>query len=65
MSKQQILKDTEKKTAVNRNKAQALFHRLQQQGLGDPFKGMNEDEILRAIKRTREAIWQEKLAARP
>ena len=50
---------------VNRKKAQALFRRLQQQGLGDPFKGMNEDEIIRAIKRTRDTIWQEKLAARP
>lgn len=53
------------KPAVNRNKARTLFRRLQQQGLGDPFKGMNEGEILRAIKRTRNAIWQEKLAARP
>ena len=53
------------KHAVNRKKAQALFRRLQQQGLGDPFKGMTEDEMLRAIKRTRNAIWQEKLAARP
>lgn len=53
------------KPAVNRRKAHALFRRLQQQGLGDPFKGMSEDEILRAIKRTRNAIWQEKLAARP
>jgi len=53
------------KPAVNRKKAQALFHRLQQQGLGDQFRGMNEDEIIRAIKRTRQAIWQEKLAARP
>lgn len=53
------------KPAVNRKKAQALLCRLQQQGLGDPFRGMNEDEIIRAIKRTRNAIWQEKLAARP
>lgn len=53
------------KAAVDRKKARALFRRLQQQGLGDPFKGMNEDEILRAIKRTRATIWQEKLAARP
>ena len=53
------------KPAVNRKKAQLLFHRLQQQSLGDPFKGMSEDEIIRAIKRTRDSIWQEKLAARP
>ena len=53
------------KSTVNRNKARTLFRRLQQQGLGDPFKGMSEDEIIRAIKRTRHAIWQEKLAARP
>lgn len=53
------------KAAVDRKKAHALFRRLQQQGLGDPFKGMSEAEIVRAIKRTRVAIWQEKLAARP
>ena len=53
------------KTAVNRKKAQVLFQRLQQQGLGDPFRGMSEGEIIRAIKRTREAIWQEKFAVRP
>ena len=53
------------KPAVNRKKAQALFHRLQQQGLGDPFRGMSEEQIVRAIKRTRDAIWQEKLAPRP
>ena len=50
---------------VNRNKARVLFQRLQQQGLGDPFKGLNEDAIIRAIKRTRAVIWREKLAARP
>ncbi len=49
---------------ANRKKAKLLFHRLQQRGLGDPFKGLREDAILRAIKRTRAAIWQEKLAAR-
>ena len=53
------------KSAVNRKKAVALFHRLQRQGLGDPFRGMSEGQIVQAIKRTREAIWQEKLAARP
>jgi len=53
------------KTPVNRKKAQTLFHRLQQRGLGDRFKGMSESEIIRVIKRTRETIWQEKLAARP
>ncbi|OGX03781.1 MAG: hypothetical protein A3G87_03965 [Omnitrophica bacterium RIFCSPLOWO2_12_FULL_50_11] len=52
------------KPAVDRNRARNLFRRLQQQGLGDPFKGMSEDEIIRAIKRTRNAIWQEKLAGR-
>ena len=53
------------KPVVNRKKAQILFRRLQQQGFGDPFRGMSENQIVRAIKRTREAIWQEKLAARP
>jgi hypothetical protein len=51
--------------ATHRKKALVLFHKLQRQGLGDPFRGMSEDQIVRAIKRTREAIWQEKLAARP
>ncbi|HAM40415.1 MAG TPA: hypothetical protein DCP69_03520 [Candidatus Omnitrophica bacterium] len=53
------------KPSVNRKKAQVLFHRLQEQGLGDSFRGMSEDQIVRAIKRTRAVIWQEKLAARP
>ena len=50
---------------ANRTKARALYDRLQQRGLGDPFKGLREDSIIRAINRTRAAIWQEKLAARP
>ncbi len=49
---------------VNRKKARALFNRLQQHGLGDSFKGLREDAIIRAIKRTRASIWQEKLATR-
>ena len=53
------------KPAGNRKKAQVLFRKLQRQGLGDPFSGMSEDQIIRSIKRTREAIWQEKLAACP
>lgn len=53
------------KRSGNRKRALVLFHRLQQQGLGDPFRGMSEDQIVRAIKRTRDAIWQQKLAARP
>ena len=53
------------KHAVNRKKAQALLRKLQQQGLGDPFRGMSEEQIIRAIKRTREAIWRDKLAACP
>ena len=51
--------------APNRNDALNLFRKLQRQGLGDSFRGMREDQIIRTIKRTREAIWQEKLAARP
>ena len=49
---------------ANRKKARLLYDRLQQRGLGDPFKGLREDAIIRAIKRTRAANWQEKLAAR-
>ena len=60
-----MAKTTNGKATVDRKKAHALFRRLQQQGLGDPFKGMSEDQIIRAIKRTRDTIWQEKLAARP
>lgn len=50
---------------VNRKKARVLYRRLQERGLGDPFKGLREDAIVRAIKRTRQAIWQEKVATRP
>jgi len=50
---------------ANQKKARALYSRLRRHGLGDPFKGLREDAIIRAIKRTRAAIWQEKLAARP
>ena len=48
-----------------RKDALSLFRKLQRQGLGDSFRGMREDQIIRILKRTREAIWQEKLAARP
>ncbi len=51
--------------APHRKDALTLFRALQRQGLGDPFRGMREDQIIRTIKRTREAIWQEKLATRP
>ena len=50
---------------ANQKKARTLYDRLRQRGLGDPFKGLREDAIIRAIKRTRTAIWQEKVAARP
>lgn len=49
---------------VNRKKARALYRRLQERGLGDLFKGLRKDAIVRAIKRTRQTIWQEKVAAR-
>ena len=35
---------------------------LQKEGLGDRFEGKSEQEIIQALKRTREEIWQEKLA---
>ena len=54
-----------KKTSTNLRRALVLFRHLKQHGLGDDqFKGLTEQEILRAIKRTRHAIWQEKVAAR-
>ncbi|MBI5244865.1 MAG: hypothetical protein HY922_14440 [Elusimicrobia bacterium] len=46
-------------------KAVALHRKLLKEGLGDRFEGMTEGEIIRAIKKTREEIWSEKLAARP
>ena len=50
---------------ANQKKARTFYDRLRQRGLGDPFQGRRGDAIIRAIKRTRAAIWQEKLAARP
>ena len=46
-------------------KALALHRKLLKEGIGDRFKGMTEEEIIRAVKKTREEIWSEKLAARP
>ena len=57
---------TQKQPQINSHQAAMLFRRLKQHGLGDAqFHGLTEQEIIRAIKRTRHAIWQEKLAARP
>jgi hypothetical protein len=50
---------------LNRKQALALFQKLRRDSLGDSFRGMSEDQIIRAMKRTRETIWQEKLADRP
>lgn len=30
-----------------------------------PFSDMSEEEVIKAIRRTREEIWDKKLAARP
>ena len=60
-----MIPHTHKKPSVDPRRAAALFHRLKQHGLGDDqFKGLTEQQIIRAIKRTRHAIWQEKVAAR-
>lgn len=47
------------------NRALLALRRIQTLGLGDRFAGMSKDGILKALKRTREQLWQEKLAARP
>ena len=46
-------------------KALAQHRKLLKRGLGDRFEGMSEEEIISALKRTREEIWQEKIASRP
>lgn len=54
-----------KKPSANLRRALVLFRHLKRYGLGDhQFKGLTEQQVLRAIKRTRQAIWQEKVAAR-
>ncbi len=49
----------------NPAKALALHRKLLREGLGDRFHGMTEEEIICAIKKTRDEIWCEKLANRP
>lgn len=58
------LKERPHKKKIDVTKALAQFHKLREHGLGDRFKGMSEDEIIGALKKTRETIWQEKLATR-
>ena len=53
------------KTKPNPKKALQALHRLKELGLGDHFKGMTEEEVLKELKRTREELWKEKLANRP
>ena len=65
---EKIMRKTSKQAAgkrPNAARALALHRKLLQEGLGDRFSGMTEEEIIRAIKKTREEIWSEKLAARP
>ncbi len=59
-----VLKERPQKKKVDVAKALAQFHKLREHGLGDRFKGVSEEEIIRALKKTREEIWQEKVAAR-
>ena len=58
------IRDKSTRNRPDAARAQALHKKLLKEGLGDRFKGMTEEEIIRAIKKTREEIWSEKLAAR-
>ena len=53
------------KTKTNPQKALKILRRLQKTGLSDRFRGMTEEAALKELKKTREQLWQEKLAARP
>ena len=48
----------------DQSKALALHRKLLKAGLGDRFEGMTQEEIIGALRKTRDEIWSEKLAAR-
>lgn len=47
------------------NQALAILRKVKLEGPEARFKGMTKEEVIRAIKKTREEIWREKIAARP
>jgi len=61
---QGVLEKHRRKT-LDRKKILKHLRRLEERGLGDRFKGMSEEEVIKALKKTRAEIWQEKLAGRP
>lgn len=46
-------------------KALEALHALWKCDLPERFRGMTEAQVIQEIKKTREEIWQEKLASRP
>ncbi|OGH60947.1 MAG: hypothetical protein A3G34_17310 [Candidatus Lindowbacteria bacterium RIFCSPLOWO2_12_FULL_62_27] len=58
---------TKSKNAARGRRAMALIRKIQAMSdkYGGPTKGKTEEEILRAMKKTREELWDKYLASRP
>ncbi len=59
-----VLKEKPQRKKVDVAKALAQHEKLLRLGLGDRFKGMSEEAVIKALKQTREEIWEEKIAGR-
>lgn len=52
---------------VNSRKAKAILRQLRETSdrYGGPTKGMTKEEVIAAVKKTREGLWDRYLASRP
>jgi hypothetical protein len=47
------------------SRALAILRKVKLEGPEARFKGKTDEEIIRAIKKTRQEIWRKKIASRP
>ena len=45
-------------------KAREILRKIREAGPDPRLRGLSEDEVIRRLKKTREAIWREKIAGR-
>ena len=59
------MRDKSARNRPNSKKALEILRELRSCNLPERFHGMTKEQIIREIKKSREAIWREKLPPRP
>ena len=60
-----VIHERPRPKGANPKRALQLLEQLKREGLGDRFAGMSDDEVIHALRKTRDLLWKEKLADRP